>query len=212
MSPSGASPARPDGRKRCGWPSSEIALRYHDEEWGVPLSDDRKIFEFLVLDAAQAGLSWEIILRKREGYRAAFHNFDAEKIARYGQRDVQRLLADPGIIRNRLKIQSAITNAQAFLQVQQECGSFAAYIWQFVDGQPRVNHRRSHKAIPARSAQSDAMSKALKKRGFKFVGSTICYAFMQAAGMVNDHTVGCFRHAPLVRHMKSWRIACSNIE
>jgi len=189
-----------------------IALRYHDEEWGVPLRDDRKIFEFLVLDAAQAGLSWEIILRKREGFRAAFDDFDAEKVARYDARRVQKLLADPGIIRNRLKIESAIANARAFLQVKEECGSFASYIWQFVDGKPRVNHRRSLKAVPARTAPSDAMSKALKKRGFRFVGSTICYAFMQAAGMVNDHTVGCFRHAPLARQMRGWRIDCSTLE
>lgn len=178
----------------------------------MPLRDDRKIFEFLVLDAAQAGLSWEIILRKREGFRAAFDDFDAEKVARYDQRRVQKLLADPGIIRNRLKIESAITNARAFLQVQEECGSFAGYIWQFVDGEPRLNHRRSTKAIPARTAESDAMSKALKKRGFRFVGSTICYAFMQAAGMVNDHTVTCFRHATLARQMRGWRIDCSKIE
>jgi DNA-3-methyladenine glycosylase I len=202
----------PDGKPRCGWPRSAIALRYHDEEWGVPLRDDRKIFEFLVLDAAEAGLSWEIILRKREGFRAAFDDFDAEKIARYDRRRVQALLADPGIIRNRLKIESAIVNARAFLKVQEEFGSFAGYIWQFVGGQPRVNHRRSLKAIPARTPESDAMSKALRKRGFKFVGSTICYAFMQAAGMVNDHTVGCFRHAPLTREMRVWRIDCSHIE
>jgi DNA-3-methyladenine glycosylase I len=219
MSAAGATPAipqaakpEPDGRPRCGWPRSELALRYHDEEWGVPLRDDRKIFEFLVLDAAQAGLSWEIILRKRAGFRAAFDDFDAEKVARYGARRVQKLLADPGIIRNRLKIESAIANARAFLKVQQECGSFAGYIWQFVDGKPIVNHRRSLKTVPARTPESDAMSKALKKRGFRFVGSTICYAFMQAAGMVNDHTVGCFRHAPLARQMRGWRIACSKIE
>lgn len=206
------SPPKPDGKPRCGWPRSAIALRYHDEEWGVPLRDDRKIFEFLVLDAAQAGLSWEIILRKREGFRAAFDNFDAGKVARYDQRRVRKLLADPGIIRNRLKIESAIANARAFLQVQEECGSFASYIWQFVDGRPRVNHRRSLKAVPARTAESDAMSKALQKRGFRFVGSTICYAFMQAAGMVNDHTAGCFRHAPLARQMRVWRIDCAKIE
>jgi DNA-3-methyladenine glycosylase I len=203
---------QPDGRSRCGWPKSEIALRYHDDEWGVPLREDRKLFEFLVLDAAQAGLSWEIILRKREGFRAAFDDFDPEKVARYDQRQVQRLLADPGIIRNRLKIESALTNARAFLKVQEECGSFARYIWQFVDGQPRVNHRRSLRAVPARTPESDAMSKALRKRGFKFVGSTICYAFMQAAGMVNDHTVTCFRHAPLARQMRVWRIDCSHIQ
>ena len=210
--PAGAARPEPDGKSRCGWPRSEVALRYHDEEWGVPLRDDRKIFEFLVLDAAQAGLSWEIILRKREGFRAAFDGFDPEKVARYDARRVQRLLADPGIIRNRLKIESAISNARAFLQVQEECGSFASYIWQFVDGCPLVNHRRSLKTVPARTRESDAMSKALRARGFRFVGSTICYAFMQAAGMVNDHTVGCFRHAPLAREMRGWRIGGSNIE
>jgi DNA-3-methyladenine glycosylase I len=211
-SPDLFSKPQPDGKSRCGWPKSVIALRYHDEEWGVPLRNDRKIFEFLVLDAAQAGLSWEIILRKREGFRAAFDGFDPEKVARYDQRRVQRLLADPGIIRNRLKIESAIANARAFLQVQEECGSFASYIWQFVEGIPRINHRRSLKAVPARTPESDAMSKALRKRGFKFVGSTICYAFMQAAGMVNDHTVDCFRHAPLARQMRVWRIDCSQIQ
>jgi len=213
--PSGAARQRtqpqPDGKSRCGWPRSELALRYHDEEWGVPLRDDRKIFEFLVLDAAQAGLSWEIILRKREGYRAAFDGFDPEKVARYDQRRIERLLADAGIIRNRLKIESAIANARAFLQVQEECGSFASYIWQFVGGRPLVNHRRSLKTVPARTKESDAMSKALRARGFRFVGSTICYAFMQAAGMVNDHTVGCFRHAPLAREMRGWRIGGPNL-
>ncbi len=153
-----------------------------------PLKDDRKLFEFLVLDAVQAGLSWEIILRKREGFRAAFDNFDPEKIARYDSRKIQALLADAGIIRNRLKIESAISNARAFLQVQEDCGSFARYIWQFVGGAPKVNAVRSLKEIPVTSPESDAMSKALKKRGFRFVGSTICYAFMQAAGMVNDHS------------------------
>jgi DNA-3-methyladenine glycosylase I len=204
--------SEPDGERRCGWPKSAIALAYHDEEWGVPLRDDRKIFEFLVLDAAQAGLSWEIILRKREGFRAAFDHFDAEKIARYDARKVRALLADPGIIRNRLKVESAIANARAFLKVREECGSFAGYIWQFVGGKPLVNHRRSFRVVPARTKESDAMSKALKKRGFKFVGSTICYAFMQAAGMVNDHTVECFRHAPLAREMRSWRIDCPAID
>jgi DNA-3-methyladenine glycosylase I len=202
----------PDGKVRCAWPSSVIATRYHDEEWGVPLADERKLFEFLVLDAAQAGLSWEIILRKREGYRAAFDNFDAAKVARYNEKRVQQLLADARIVRNRLKVESAISNAQAFLRVQDSCGSFAAYVWQFVEGAPKINHRRSHKAIPARSPESDAMSKALKKQGFRFVGSTICYAFMQAAGMVNDHTVGCFRHAPLAGQMSGWRIRCSKLE
>ena len=197
---------------RCAWPGSALAVRYHDREWGVPLKNDRKLFEFLVLDAAQAGLSWEIILRKREGFRAAFDGFDPEKIARYGRRKVARLLADPAIVRNRLKIESAISNARAFLAVQDEFGSFARYIWQFVGGRPRVNRRRSHRQIPARSAASDAMSRDLRRRGFRFVGSTICYAFMQAAGMVNDHTVGCFRHAELTRRMRGWRIRCPAIQ
>ncbi len=195
-----------DGRKRCAWPKSELALRYHDEEWGVPLRDDRKIFEFLVLDAAQAGLSWEIILQKREGFRVAFDGFDPEKIVRYDKRRVKRLLRDARIIRNRLKIESAIVNAREFLKVQKEFGSFAAYIWQFVGGRPIVNRYESHKRIPATSRESDAMCKELRARGFKFVGSTICYAFMQAAGMVNDHTVECFRHAPLSKEMRRWRI------
>jgi DNA-3-methyladenine glycosylase I len=200
------------GRARCAWPKSDIALRYHDREWGVPLKDDRRLFEFLVLDAAQAGLSWEIILRKREGYRAAFDDFDVEKVARYDRRKLRKLLLDPGIIRNRLKIESAVTNARAFLAVQEECGSFASYIWQFVGGKPLVHQRESIRDIPARTAESDAMSKALKKRGFRFVGSTICYAFMQAAGMVNDHTVDCFRHAELSKRMRGWRIRHSHIE
>jgi len=204
--------AQPDGLPRCGWPQSELALRYHDREWGVPLRDDRKIFEFLVLDAAQAGLSWEIILRKREGFRAAFDGFDPRKVARYDRRRVQRLLADPGIIRNRLKVEAAVANARAFLAEQEECGSFARYIWRFVGGRPRVNHRRSLREVPAHTPQSDAMSQALRERGFRFVGSTICYAFMQAAGMVNDHTVHCFRHAELARRMRGWRIRCSKIE
>jgi len=204
--------AQPDGLPRCGWPQSKLALRYHDREWGVPLRDDRKIFEFLILDAAQAGLSWEIILRKREGFRAAFDGFDPGKVARYDRRRVQRLLADPRIIRNRLKVEAAVANARAFLAVQEECGSFARYIWRFVGGRPRVNHRRSLREVPACTPQSDAMSQALRERGFRFVGSTICYAFMQAAGMVNDHTVHCFRHAELARRMRGWRIACSKIE
>jgi DNA-3-methyladenine glycosylase I len=198
--------------RRCAWPSSDIALAYHDREWGVPLKNDRKLFEFLVLDAAQAGLSWEIILRKREGFRAAFDDFDPEKIARYDEKKIQELLADTRIIRNRLKIESAVSNARAFLALQKECGSFAKYIWQFVGGKPRVNARRSLKDVPATSPESDAMSGALKKRGFRFVGSTICYAFMQAAGMVNDHAVGCFRHAELKRRMGRWRIRFSEIQ
>jgi DNA-3-methyladenine glycosylase I len=199
-------------KRRCAWPSSTISIAYHDREWGVPLKDDRKLFEFLVLDAAQAGLSWEIILRKREGFRAAFDNFDAQKIARYDEKKIKELLGNAGIIRNRLKIESAISNARAFLAVQEECGSFAGYIWQFVGGQPKINACRSLKDVPATSAESDAMSKALKKRGFRFVGSTICYAFMQAAGMINDHLVDCFRHPELSRRMERWRIRCSEIE
>jgi DNA-3-methyladenine glycosylase I len=204
--------ARGAAKPRCAWPSSPISIAYHDREWGVPLKDDRKLFEFLVLDAAQAGLSWEIVLRKRQGFRAAFDDFDPEKIARYDEKKIRELLADSRIIRNRLKIESAISNARAFLALQQECGSFACYIWQFVGGKPKINACRSLKDIPATSAESDAMSKALKKRGFHFVGSTICYAFMQAAGMVNDHFVGCFRHAELTRRMERWRIRCSDIQ
>jgi DNA-3-methyladenine glycosylase I len=166
---------------------------YHDNEWGVELHDDRGMFEFLVLEGAQAGLSWSTILNKRTGYRKAFDNFDAKKIAAYSEDDVARLLADPGIVRNRLKVGSAITNARAFLQVQKEYGSFDRYIWQFVGGKPICNSWKKMTDIPASTHESDAMSKDLKKRGFKFVGTTICYAFMQAVGMVNDHVVGCFR-------------------
>jgi DNA-3-methyladenine glycosylase I len=198
--------------RRCAWPKSDLALRYHDREWGVPVKNDRKLFEFLVLDAMQAGLSWEIILRKREGFRKALDGFDPVKIARYDKRKIEALLADPGIVRNRLKIESSISNARAFLAIQKEFGSFARYIWQFVDGCPVANRHRSLKAVPASTAQSDAMSRALKKRGFRFVGSTICYAFMQAAGMVNDHAVDCFRHPELTRVMSRWRIRCSGIE
>lgn len=169
-------------------------LDYHDREWGVPLHDDRKLFEFLVLEGAQAGLSWETILKKRENYRRAFHDFDPGRIARYGEADIQRLLADPGIVRNRLKIAAAILNAQRLLQVQEEFGSFDSYVWQFVGGRPIKNRFTSLSEIPPRTAQSDAMSKDLQQRGFKFVGSTICYAFMQAVGLVNDHTIDCFRH------------------
>jgi DNA-3-methyladenine glycosylase I len=178
---------------RCPWAQSILAIRYHDEEWGVPVHDDRTLFEFLILEGAQAGLSWETILNKRENYRAAFDNFDPQKVARYDRRKMARLLKNPGIVRNRLKIASAVRNAQALLQVQKEFGSFDRYIWQFVEGRPRVNSWTARTRIPARTAQSDAMSKALKKRGFSFVGSTICYAFMQAVGMVNDHVVTCFR-------------------
>ncbi len=177
-------------------------MRYHDREWGVPVKNDRKLFEFLVLDAAQAGLSWEIILRKREGFRAAFDGFDAAKVARYDKRKVRRLLADPGIVRNRLKIESAIANARAFLAVQEEFGSFSKYIWQLAGGRTQVNRWRKMRDIPAQTPVSEAMSKALKERGFRFVGPTICYAFMQAAGMVNDHTVDCFRYAELRRRLR----------
>ncbi|HEX6503138.1 MAG TPA: DNA-3-methyladenine glycosylase I [Terriglobales bacterium] len=182
---------------RCGWARNEFSIRYHDQEWGVPQHDDRKLFEFLILEGAQAGLSWDTILRKRDNYRAAFDGFDPEVIARYGRRQVDRLMKDSGIIRNRLKIGSAILNARAFLGVQESGGSFDQYIWQFVGGTPRVNSWRSMKQVPAQTNESDAMSKDLKKRGFNFVGSTICYAFMQAVGMVNDHLVSCFRHRAL---------------
>jgi DNA-3-methyladenine glycosylase I len=182
---------------RCAWARSELMIRYHDEEWGVPVHDDRTLFEFLILEGAQAGLSWETILNKRENYRAAFDGFDFQRIARYDRRKLAQLLKNPGIVRNRLKIASAVRNAQALLRVQKEFGSFEAYIWQFVNGRPRINQWKSQ--LPARTAESDAMSKALKKRGFSFVGSTICYAFMQATGMVNDHAVQCFRHAALAK-------------
>ena len=169
-------------------------LEYHDREWGVPLHDDQRLFEFLVLEGAQAGLSWETILKKRENYRRALHDFDPARIARYGEEDVQRLLADPGIVRNRLKVQAAITNAQKLLQAQEEFGSFDSYIWQFVGGRPIKHRFTSLSEIPAKTPESDAMSKDLLRRGFKFVGSTICYAFIQAVGLVNDHTVDCFRY------------------
>lgn len=174
-----------------------MMVRYHDQEWGVPVHDDRRLFEFLILEGAQAGLSWETILRKRENYRAAFDGFDAAKIARYGARRIRQLLADPGIVRNRLKIAAAIGNAQAFLAVKKEFGSFDAYLWQFIGGKPRRNRWRSLRQVPARTLESDAMSNDLIRRGFKFAGSTICYAFMQATGMVNDHVTGCFRAARL---------------
>jgi DNA-3-methyladenine glycosylase I len=176
-----------------------LSIRYHDEEWGVPVHDDRTLFEFLILEGAQAGLSWETILKKRENYRAAFDNFDAHKVARYDRRKVARLLKNPGIVRNRLKIAAAVQNAQALLRVQEEFGSFDRYMWQFVGGSPRLNAWKSARRVPARTDQSDAMSKDLTKRGFTFVGSTICYAFMQAVGMVNDHLVQCFRYAAVAR-------------
>jgi DNA-3-methyladenine glycosylase I len=185
--------------KRCPWAQDEACVAYHDAEWGVPVHDDRLLFEMLILEGAQAGLSWVTILKKRENYRRAFDGFDARKIARYGAAKTERLMADPGIVRNRLKIAATIRNADAFLKVQKECGSFDSYIWQFVGGAPIQNRRRSMKEVPVRTPESDAMSKDLLKRGFKFVGSTICYAFMQAVGMVNDHTVDCFRHTQVRR-------------
>ncbi len=168
-------------------------IRYHDEEWGVPVHDDDKLFEFLVLEGAQAGLSWETILNKRENYQAAFDGFDSQRVARYDSRKVAQLLRNPGIVRNRLKIASAVQNARALLRVQKEYGSFDRYVWQFVSGRPKVNLRNARNPVPTRTAESDAMSKDLKKRGFNFVGSTICYAFMQAVGMVDDHVMQCFR-------------------
>jgi DNA-3-methyladenine glycosylase I len=185
---------------RCGWARSEPNISYHDAEWGVPLHDDRGLFEFLILEGAQAGLSWETILKKRDSYREAFDGFDAARVARYTPKRVERLMANPGIVRNRLKIESAISNARAFLDVQKEAGSFDAYIWGFVGGKPRVNTVRGMGDVPASTPQSDAMSKDLKKRGFRFVGTTICYAFMQATGMVNDHAVECFRYREVGSH------------
>jgi DNA-3-methyladenine glycosylase I len=182
---------------RCAWATSEPAVTYHDEEWGVPVHDDRVLFEFLILEGAQAGLSWNTILNKRENYRKAFDRFRPEKIARYGKQDVQRLLRNDGIVRNRLKIAAAIGNAKNFLAVQREFGSFDAYLWSFVGGAPIENRWRVLTDVPARTAESDAMSRELLRRGFKFVGSTICYAFMQATGMVNDHLITCPRHGQL---------------
>jgi DNA-3-methyladenine glycosylase I len=179
---------------RCAWPKTELDIAYHDTEWGVPVHDDRLLFEMLILEGAQAGLSWSTILKKRDNYRRAFDDFDARKIAKYDARKVKALLADAGIVRNRLKIAATIQNAKAFLAVQNEFGSFDAYLWRFVGGRPMQNRRRSLKDIPPRTPESDALSKDLLKRGFKFVGSTICCAFMQAVGMVNDHTIDCFRH------------------
>jgi len=184
---------------RCPWPKTEFDIAYHDREWGVPLHDDRALFELIILEGAQAGLSWSTILKKRANYRRAFDGFDAARIARYDARKVKRLLADPGIVRNRLKIAAAIQNAKAFLAVQKEVGSFDQFLWQFVGGKPIRNSWREMKQVPARTPESDTMSKALLKRGFKFVGSTICYAFMQATGMVNDHLVTCPRHREIVR-------------
>jgi DNA-3-methyladenine glycosylase I len=181
-------------KTRCAWAGDGLMTAYHDDEWGVPLHDDRGLFEFLILEGAQAGLSWSTILRKRENYRAAFDGFEARKIARYTERKRAALLADAGIVRNRLKIAATIENATAFLKAQDEFGSFDAYIWQFVEGRPLRNRWQRMEDVPARTSQSDAMSKDLARRGFRFVGSTICYAFMQATGMVNDHLMTCFRY------------------
>ncbi len=184
---------------RCGWSTSnQLYIDYHDKEWGVPVHDDRLLFEFLILEGAQAGLSWSTILKKRENYRKAFDNFDAEKISRYSKSKIEKLLLNEGIIRNRLKIEAAVNNAKAFIKIKKEFGSFDKYIWGFVNGKPITNSWTSLKEIPAKTAESDNMSKDLVKRGFKFVGSTICYAFMQAVGMVNDHIVVCFRYNEIV--------------
>ena len=182
--------------KRCTWPSSELDIVYHDKEWGVPVHDDRVLFEFITLEGAQAGLSWSTILNKRENYRRAFAGFDPRKVARFTAPKKKQLMKNEGIVRNRLKIDSTVSNARAFLAVQKEFGSFDRYIWQFVGGKP-IQNRRKGKDVPARTVESDAMSKDLQKRGFRFVGSTICYAFMQATGMVNDHLTTCFRHKQL---------------
>ena len=184
---------------RCHWATSELNIPYHDEEWGVPLHDDRALFELLILEGAQAGLSWDTVLKKRARYREVFDGFDVEKVARYDKKKLRELLKDAGIIRNRLKIAATISNAQAFLKVREEFGSFDAYLWRFVGGKPKQNAWQTHSRLPAKTAESDAMSKDLQKRGFRFVGSTICYAFMQATGIVNDHLVECFRYAELNR-------------
>jgi DNA-3-methyladenine glycosylase I len=190
---------------RCPWANSELNIPYHDEEWGVPLHDEKRWFEFLILEGAQAGLSWDTILKKRARYREVFEEFDPARVARYGTRKVRALLADPGIIRNRMKIESAIANAKAFLRVQAEFAGFDAYIWRFVDGQPRQNAWKTHKSVPPRTPESDALSKDLSRRGFRFVGSTICYALMQATGMVNDHVITCYRYKELSKGISSPR-------
>ena len=189
------------GVKRCGWadPTDPLYREYHDTEWGVPVHDDRVLFEFLILEGAQAGLSWKTILKKRGGFRRAFRGFDPRKVSRFGRNDVARLLRDPGIIRNRLKVESAVQNAKSFAEVQEEFGSFDAYVWGFVGGRPKVNRWRSMKQVPAATRESEAMSRDLLKRGFRFVGPTICYAFMQATGMVNDHIIDCFLYRELLR-------------
>src|SRR5450755_4455154 len=188
---------RSGGTKRCHWATSAVNIPYHDEEWGVPLHDDQRLFEMLILEGAQAGLSWDTVLKKRARYQEVFDGFDPAKVARYDAKKVKALLADPGIIRNRLKIAATIDSAKAFLAVQKEFGSFDAYLWRFVGGKPKQNTWKRHKGLPAKTAESDALSKDLQARGFRFVGSTICYAFMQATGMVNDHLVDCFRYRAL---------------
>ena len=190
-------PDRQDTAKRCGWAKTDLSIAYHDAEWGVPVHDDRTLFEFLVLEGAQAGLSWETILRKREAYRVAFDRFEIAAVSGYDDHKIQALLADFGIVRNRLKIAAAIGNARAALAVQRECGSLDAYLWSFVGGRPRTNDWRTLEDVPARTPEAEAMSKDLVRRGFRFVGPTICYAFMQAVGMVNDHLVSCFRRAEI---------------
>ena len=180
--------------ERCGWAGTEILVSYHDNEWGVPVHNDRDLFEFLILEGAQAGLNWETVLRKRGNYRAAFNDFQVTKVAAYNQRRINQLLTNPGIIRNRLKIEASVQNARSLLTIQKDFGSFDAYVWRFVGGSPKQNRWKSLKEVPATTPESDALSKDLRRRGFSFVGSTICYAFMQAVGMVNDHVVDCFRH------------------
>jgi DNA-3-methyladenine glycosylase I len=201
MYASGMAPSPTTERKRCGWvaAASPLMIAYHDEEWGVPVHDDRRHFEFLVLEGAQAGLSWSIVLNKREGYRRAFSEFDPEKVARYTSARVDKLTGNPAIIRNRQKIEAVVRNARAFLAVQKEFGSFDAYCWRFVGGRPRLNRWKAHRQVPATSPESDALSKDLKKRGFSFVGSTVIYAHMQAVGMVNDHLVECYRYREVQR-------------
>jgi len=192
-------------RRRCGWAQDPLDIRHHDEEWGVPEHDDRRLFEFLILEGAQAGLSWLTILRKREAYRRVFAGFDPAQVADFSKADVQRLMGDDGIVRNRAKIEAAIANARAFLVIEHECGSFASYVWQFVGGKPIQNTWRGLREIPAETEESRLLSRDLVKRGFRFVGPTICYAFMQSVGMVNDHVVGCFRRAAVRRLGRSMR-------
>jgi DNA-3-methyladenine glycosylase I len=189
-------------RMRCHWAKSELNIPYHDEEWGVPVHEEAKWFEFLILEGAQAGLSWDTVLKKRARYREVFDSFDPDKVARYDAGKVRNLLADPGIIRNRLKIDASVGNARLFLKIQEEFSTFDAYIWRFVDGRPKQNAWKTHGKVPARTAESDVLSKDLQKRGFRFVGSTICYALMQATGMVNDHVIECFRYSQLARSDK----------